>query len=335
MSKTQQSEAYRISRRWQQLALWLGLGILIVKWIAWAMTNSNAILTDAMESIINVAASTFALYSLSLAAKPRDDNHPYGHGKIEFIAAGLEGGLILIAGLLIFSKAIYNFFQPQTLVALDVGIGVTAITGLLNYWLGQRLLHTGRRYHSLTLMADGRHLLSDAYSSLGLVLGLFLVYLTDLIWLDNVLALIFGVVILVTGYRLVRTSTAGIMDEADPGLIDTLIEDINQERSENWIDIHNFRVIKYGATLHIDCHLTLPWYFDVREAHDEVKAFEELTERCCAVPVELFIHTDPCEDELSCRLCSKSDCAHRLAEFQKRVEWHAGNVMHNQKHRLE
>jgi len=318
--------------RLQILSLIVGLLLMGIKFGAWWYTNSNAILTDALESIINVLASGFGLYSLLLSAKPRDRNHPYGHGKIEFISAGFEGGLILVAGLLIIGKSVYNFFYPQVLDQLDLGIVLVFIAGLVNYLMGRALILQGSRSNSLVLEAGGQHLQTDAYSSAGLLLGLGVLYLTNLAWIDNLIALLFGGFILYAGLRLFRTAVAGIMDEADYQLIRRIVHSLQERRSPDWIDVHNFRVIKYGPTLHIDCHLTVPWYYDVHRAHQCIKAFEATIDEQTNAPVELFIHTDPCEPPNACTICTKTDCHVRQAALKNRVDWTLENVMENAQH---
>lgn len=325
----------RQSIKVQILAIVIGLLILTVKFIAWWLTNSNAILTDALESIINVVAGSFALYSIFLSGKPKDKNHPYGHGKIEFISAGFEGALIFLAGIIIVGKGVYNLIYPQELQQLDFGIVLTAIGGGANFFIGKLLITTGKRNNSLALVADGKHLLSDSYSSVGLVAGLILLYFLQWRWIDNAMAVIFGLIILFTGYKLIRSSLAGIMDEADYKLISNLVHQLDKNRRENWIDVHNFRVIQYGPARHIDCHLTVPYYLDVRESHEEVKLFEDQIGKFLETPVELFIHTDPCEPPISCKLCGKTNCSVRQSPRLKRVEWTLENVMENQKHDVE
>ncbi len=322
------------NRTAQRIALYVGIGLMALKFLAWWITNSNAILTDALESIINVVAAGFGLYSIWLSAMPRDENHPYGHGKIEFISAGFEGALILLAGLSIMGKAVYNLLYPQPIEQLDLGLLLTALAGVVNFGLGFYLQRLGRKQHSLVLAASGAHLKSDAYSSVGLVVGLGLVILTDFPLLDNIMALFFGGVILFTGFKLVRTSIAGIMDEADDHLIREMVEALQTERRRQWIDVHNFRVIKYGATLHIDCHMTLPWYFTTRQNFQEVKAFEQLMMAHTERPVELFVHIDPCDPPENCRLCPVKDCPERKAPQEERLDWTLDNIKENQKHRI-
>lgn len=309
----------------------VGLLLLVTKFTAFVLTNSNAILTDALESIINVVAGAFSLYSLFLSARPRDENHPYGHGKIEFVAATLEGSLILVAGGAIIFKSIANLINPVPLQQLDVGIILTAAAGLVNYAVGFVTERRGRQNNSLVLAAGGKHLKSDAYSTAGILIGLLLIYLTGMVWLDGVVAIIFGLIIGYTGYRILRSSIAGIMDEADYELLQRIVRVLNENRRENWIDIHNLRVIKYGSTLHIDCHLTVPWYLNVQEAHDEVEAVAQVVREQIDPSIELFIHTDPCIMP-SCAICSKANCEVRRQPFQERVEWDFEKVIADRKH---
>lgn len=325
----------RANRSLLLLAIIVGFGLMGTKFFAWWLTNSNAILTDALESIINVMAGALALYSLILAAKPRDENHPYGHGKVEFISAGFEGGMIFIAGVLIVGKGVYNLFYPQPIGQLDIGIFLVAFSGIVNYILGYFLQKQGERSNSLILSADGRHLKSDAYSSAGLLIGLMIVYVTKIAWIDNLTAILFGLIILYTGFKLIRESVAGIMDEADYKLIDNMVRHLTEHRRANWIDVHNFRVIKYGTTLHVDCHVTLPYYFETRTSHDEVKDFEKTVNESSQSPVELFVHIDPCEPPKNCTICKKSDCHVREAEFQLNIQWTLENLMKNEKHHGE
>lgn len=308
-----------------------GLFLLAIKFVAWWWTNSNALLTDALESIINIVAGVFAIYSLTLSLKPKDLNHPYGHGKVEFISAGFEGALILVAGLVIIVKSAWDFFHPYELHALDWGLGIAAFSGLANYLMGYALAQSGRATNSIALEAGGEHLKSDAYSSAGLVLGLAVVAATGWVLLDNILAIVFGLVIIYTGYGLVRRSVAGIMDEADDQLIIDFLEKINGRRQEDWVDMHNLRIIRYGSSLHLDCHLTVPWYYDTRQSHDAMKDFEDTIKTLSNRPIELFVHVDPCEP-FSCALCQKTNCPERAHPFIQKVDWDFTNTTANTKH---
>lgn len=329
MKKNLQRQSENV--RLQLVVVLVGVLLLVAKFIAYYLTNSNAILTDALESIINVVAGGFSLYSLRLSARPKDINHPYGHGKIEFVAATLEGSLILVAGGAIIFKSLYNLFEPQQLSRLDTGIYLIAASGIINYIVGYLTEQRGNQSNSLVLVAGGKHLKTDAYSTAGILVGLLLIYLTGEVWLDSLVAIIFGAFICFTGYRILRASLAGIMDEADYELLKRIVRVLNENRRENWIDIHNLRVIKYGNTLHIDCHLTVPWYLTVMQAHEEVEAVSILIRERIDPDIELFIHTDPCV-EVSCSVCSKEGCEVRRRPFQKRVEWDFNKVIADKKH---
>jgi cation diffusion facilitator family transporter len=322
------------SKLWAiKLTVIVGSVLMISKFVAYYLTNSVAILTDAMESIINVIAGIFAWFSIYLSSKPKDKEHPYGHGKIEFISAGFEGGLIIMAAFYILYKAFKTFIEPNEIVSLDFGIAITTIAGLINFFLGTFLIKTGKKQHSPTLVADGKHLLTDTYSSLGLVIGLVLVYFTNIIWLDALISVILGFGIVFTGYKLIRSSVAGLMDEADIDMIKNVAKVLEENRKENWVDMHNLRIVKYGAQVHIDSHLTLPWYYTLEEAHEQVTAVELLISEKFHKEVELFIHADPCLD-FSCSICLLKDCKVRKFDFKKRVLWDSEQLLLNQKHGL-
>ena len=305
--------------------------LFLLKITAYFLTRSVAVLTDALESIVNVIAGFIGLYSLYVAAKPRDDDHPYGHGKAEFLSAAIEGVLIAIAGIIIIYEAIFHFINPHPLLKLDYGMLLIGITSLINFVVGSISLKSGKKNNSAALIASGKHLLSDTYTTIGIVVGLALIYFTHYIWIDGVVAIIFAIIIIYTGYSVLRSSIAGIMDEADKKLLGEMIEFLNNNRRKNWIDLHNLRVIKYGSVLHIDCHLTVPWYLTVRESHEEVEALTQLIRKEFGSTIEVFVHTDPCLD-FSCRICTKQDCNVRKNNFEKKVEWDLYNVIADRKH---
>jgi cation diffusion facilitator family transporter len=327
------NEQFLENKRVQQYALLLGLILLALKFVAFFATNSNAILSDALESIVNVGAGAFGLFALNFSNRPRDKEHPYGHGKIEFLSAGFEGGLIFIAGLVIVMKGIYNFIEPQELQNLNLGASLAGIAGIINFVMGWLMERKGHENKSIVLIAGGKHLKSDAYSSVGLIIGVLLTIWTGYIWIDNLMAILFGAIIIYTGYKVLRKSFAGIMDEQDYDLIDSLVKRLNERRQIDWIDVHNLRIIKYGSKLHIDCHMTIPYYYKVSEAHEVVKSFENTIMLLEKDTFELFVHTDPCKSD-SCKLCQKTDCPVRQFPFESIVQWNLDNTMENQKHLL-
>ena len=293
-----------------------------------------AILTDALESIVNVIAGLIGVYSLYVSAKPKDYDHPYGHGKAEFISAAVEGTLITVAGFFIIYEAIINLKHPHTIQKIDAGILLVAFTAIINYIAGYVCIKTGKKNNSLALIASGRHLKSDTYSTAGIIAGLLLLFFTKITWIDSAVALLFALIIIVTGYKIIRSSVAGIMDETDERLLKDLVITLNEKRNVNWIDLHNLRIIKYGPTLHLDCHLTVPWYFNVHEAHREIDTLSELVRKKYGESVELFVHSDGCLD-FSCAICSKFECTVRKHDFQKKIEWTMENISSNRKHDSE
>jgi cation diffusion facilitator family transporter len=309
----------------------LSVIILLGKLLAYYLTHSVAILTDALESIVNVVAGFFGLYSLQLSAKPKDEEHPYGHGKIEFISAAVEGAMISFAAAFIVFESIANLLTPVPIQKLDVGILIIALSAVINFAMGSWCVRTGTRNNSLALLASGQHLKSDTYTTVGILAGLALLYFTGMRWIDSALALLFAAIIFYTGFRIVRTSVAGIMDKRDRELLAKLIETLDRNRSKNWVDIHNIRIIKYGSTLHIDAHLTVPWYLNVHEAHSEVDKLANLVRKDFGDAIELFVHTDGCLP-ISCPICIKDDCPVRYHAFQKRIKWTVHNMERDQKH---
>ncbi|MFD1255558.1 cation diffusion facilitator family transporter [Mucilaginibacter terrae] len=313
------------------VALVMSVVLMLAKFGAYFITASNFVLTDAAESIVNVVASSFAFFSIYISSRPRDENHPYGHGKIEFFSVFLEGALISIAGIGILFKSVYGLFYPQVIHDLLTGAVIIGLTGAVNGALGYYMIHKGKALKSVTLDADGRHLLTDMVTSGGLVLGLVLINFTGLIWLDGVLSIVVGLYICFSGYQLIRKSVAGLMDETDFAVVEHIIKVLNDERKPEWIDIHNLRAQKYGHELHLDCHMTLPNYFDLNRVHQEVSLVDKLINEKAGVPTELFIHTDPCVPEC-CHYCSMPNCPIRSEVKRVDIEWTMENIIRNKKH---
>ena len=308
--------------------------LLLIKLLAWYLTNSVAILTDALESIVNVVAGFIGLYSLSLSAKPRDAEHPYGHGKVEFISAAIEGILISVAGIFIIREAVLNLSHPHQIRKLDNGIYLVLVTAIINYAAGFYCVRQGKKTNSLAMISSGKHLISDTYTTAGIIVGLALMFWTNQLWIDSVVAIVFALIVFYTGFKIIRSSVAGMMDEADKDLLNNLVGFLNAHRTENWVDVHNLRVIKYGSMIHVDCHLTVPWYFNVNEAHQEIDKLSDLVEQHFGNRVELFIHSDGCLD-FSCKICSKQACAERKHPYQKQILWDMQNVLPNKKHQID
>ena len=276
------------------ISLSVGTALLVAKYFAYQLTGSTAILSDALESIVNVVAALFALGGLVFAGRPADRSHPYGHGKIEFFSAAFEGGLIAFAAVMIIYQAGVGFLHGPGVRQLDLGLGITAAAGLVNLALGWFLVRTGRRYNSLTLVADGQHVISDFWTSVGVVVGLFLVRVTGLVWIDALVAAIVGVNLAWTGLRLVRHAAGGLLDEEDTLLLARLLTALNACMVPGIIRIHNLRAIRSGRFSHIDAHLVVPEFWSVERAHETADAFERQVIAAGGLEGEIVFHTDPC-----------------------------------------
>lgn len=295
-----------------RLSLGIAVVLLAVKAFAWLLTGSAAILSDALESIINVVAAAFAVFSVTVAGAPPDKSHPYGHGNVEYYAAWFEGMLILLASVGIFWESWDKIFHPEPLPHLGAGLALLVAASAVNLWLGLRLLRQGRQSGSLTLVADGKHVLTDVYTSAGVLAGLGLVWWTGWLWLDGAVACLVGANIAWTGVGLVRRSVAGFMNESDPALLDGICALLRENRHPSWIDIHRLRAIKSGRELHVDLHLILPRDMLLWEAHAQVAAMEELLRGRLGPDADIMIHADPCDDR-RCAGCDTDPCGLRVA----------------------
>jgi cation diffusion facilitator family transporter len=313
------------------IALCISIVLMLAKFVAYLITHSNAILTDAAESIVNVLASSFAFYSIYLATIPKDTNHPYGHGKVEYFSAFLEGALITIAGVIIIFKSGYDLVYPKPILKLFEGAAIIGVTGFVNLLVGYYLINTGKEQNSITLEADGKHLITDAVTSAGLVAGVILIKLTGFHWLDSVISILLGLYIIYNGYKLTRRSVGGLMDESDIGLVKDIIDLMQKNRKDPWIDVHNLRAQQYGSDLHIDCHVTLPYYFDLNQVHHEISSIDEMINGNAQRKTELFIHADPCLPAC-CNYCHMKECPVRQEAFRGEIKWTIDNATKNQKH---
>lgn len=311
----------------------LSVVLFLAKMGAWYITHSVTVLTDALESIVNMAAGFVGLFSLMFAAMPRDTNHPYGHGKAEFLSSAVEGVLILIAGVVIIYQAVHQLLVPHELHQLDVGLLIIVASGIVNYLAGKYAERQGKANNSMVLVSAGNHLVTDAYSTIAVVIGLLLLVLTGNKWgwLDSVVALCFAIITMITGYKVLRKSVAGMMDEMDMGLLEAVIKVLQQHRKPQWVDLHNLRVIQYGNLMHVDAHMTLPWYQNVAQADAEIHALEALIKANFGNQVELFIHIDGCMP-YQCRLCAVADCPERQQPYVAQMSWDIQNIWADAKH---
>jgi len=291
--------------------------VLALKLVAWRLTGSTAVLSDALESFVNVAAGAILLMSLTLAAEPADRNHPYGHGKVEFFSAGVEATLIAIAALLIGFEAIRALIAGPSIRQLDLGLALVSGATALNAGMGLYLIRVGRRVHSLALVADGRHLLTDVTTSVGVLIGLLAVRVTGVAMLDPLVALAVALQILVTAYRLGREAVRGLMDEADPAVLTEMVAALERRRAPWCIGVHSLRAWRSGAHEHVDLHVVVPRYFDADRLHAIDREVESIVLEGAGHPGEAILHFDPCRPH-HCSGCIVEPCPVRSTPLAAR-----------------
>lgn len=300
--------------------------LMCAKFYAFHLTRSSAVFSDALESIINVVASAFALVSIVLAAKPPDKSHPYGHGKVEYFSAGFEGALIIIAAIGIFKSGLTHILHPQPLPNLTDGLTILLGTGIINLALGLILVRTGKKTHSIALTADGKHVLTDVITSSGVFLGLLLVHLTGIYWLDGAIACMVGFSILYTGIILIKKSSAGLMDRAEPALLEEISTLLEKHRKDNWVGIHELRAFRSGSIVNVSLHLILPKDFSLEKAHLEVEEVEAVVEGYFEGRATVLVHLDPCSDP-DCPVCRRYACELRRHEESDPTPWNVETLI--------
>lgn len=316
----QSADHYRLRMAAILLSVAVSIVLLALKFYTYHLTGSSAVLSDALESIVNVVASGFATISIWMANKPPDLDHPYGHGKIEYFSAGFEGALIIGAAVGIFYTGVTHLLAPHPLPNLGLGMIILCVASVINLLLGLFLIRTGRRTDSITLMADGKHILTDVFTSAGVLIGLGLVHWTDWLWLDGAIACLVGINILFTGGRLVRHSFARLMHTSDPVLLDQIAHTLEEHRSPLWVDIHQLRAWRAGHQVHIDLHLVLPADLNLESAHGECKRLEQLLIDRYLGRAEVLVHMDPCDAD-ECPICGRSKCSHRAHQQNTTTFW--------------
>ena len=299
------------------VSLVVGSILLGVKFLAWQWTGSTAVLSDAMESIVNVVAAIFALGAIAFAGRPADANHPYGHGKMEFFTAVFEGGLVSFAAVMILYEAVRALVRGPEIRDLDLGLLLMVGAGVGNAFLGVWLVKQGRAHQSPALVADGKHVLSDFWTSAGAGIGLVLVRLTGETWIDPVAALVVGVLLCRAGIGLVRQAAGGLLDEEDPALLEELAAVFARVGLEGGIEIHETRAIRNGSHVHVDAHVVVPEFWTVDRAHDAVERLERAVIAGWARDGEIVFHLDPCR-RAYCARCPLADCAVRREPFREK-----------------
>lgn len=303
------------------LSLIVGIGMFASKTFAYLITDSSAIFSDAAESVVHVAATSMALYSIYLSSKPADETHLFGYGKIEFFSAGIEGLLIIIAAFTIIYSSAKDIIGGVSAQRLDVGTLIIGAAGIINLLLGLYLVKKGKSTNSLTLVADGKHVLTDSYTSLGVVVGLILVLLTNFYLLDPLIAITVAINILFTGYKLIRESIGGLMNETDREMLKTISNLLTENKKEYWIDIHHLRFWKSGEIIYVDFHLILPYYFTIKQSHLEEEYIEDILQSIYSY-LSVRIHMDYCKDEV-CKYCDYIECKYRKENKSIEFSWNS------------
>jgi len=302
------------------ISLVVAVAIFAVKFVAYQLTGSTAILSDALESIVNIVAAMFTLASLAIASRPADESHPYGHGKVEFLASGFEGGLIAFAALVIVYQAAQALWFERQLLAIDFGLALVIGAGLANLLLGFFLLQAGRRTNSPAIVADGQHVITDFWTSAGVVAGLVLVRITGWQVLDPLVACAVGINLAVVGGRLLRRAVGGLLDESDHDLLGKLTSVIQSVRQPGIIAIHRLRSIRSGGVAHVDAHIVVPRFWMVSQAHDFSDAFELAVVGGVEQDAECIFHLDPCRS-VYCENCRVEPCPVRARAFVADRDW--------------
>lgn len=281
---------------------WLSIATAVLtialKVLAYHLTDSVGLLSDAIESGVNLVAAVFALIVLTVAAQPPDEEHHYGHDKVEYFAGGVEGTLIMIAAVTIAYSAVTRLLDPQPLEQLDIGLGVSVLAGILNFIVGRILLQAGKKYRSVTLEADANHLLADVRTTVGVLLGLVAVWVTGWYFLDPLIALIVTAQVIWAGIRLVRKSVLGLMDTALPPEEVQQITDLIEKHAYRGVYFHALRTRQSGAQRFMTVHIQVPGSWSVQDGHTlleeiEQDVFQELR------PISIVTHLEPLEDPSS------------------------------------
>lgn len=320
------------SRRMKAMiaSLFLGLGLLAVKLWAARISGSIALLSDALEGLVNILAAAFGIFSVRFAEQPADMDHPYGHGKIEYFAAAFEGGLIVLAAVLIGYESINRMLHPHPLQSMPLAITLSLAAGCANGALGFYLIKLGKRERSPTLESDGLHLYSDFVSSVVLFVGLLLVTLTHIAILDSILALVASLWMMYAGYKVITGAINPLLDAEDPAFVSKIAEALNAAPESRWIDVHDLKSRRNGQQRQLDFHLAVPEYLSIDEAHNIADNLEVHLQKQLNEDIAFQTHIDPCM-RLYCVRCVEKDCPVRRMPFQNKNKFDHGHLTRAEK----
>jgi cation diffusion facilitator family transporter len=285
-------------KRYAWLSIAAALATILLKGWAWWLTGSVGLLSDALESFVNLAGAMMALAMLTLAAMPADDNHAHGHGKAEYFSSAFEGFLILIAAILIGYAAIERLLNPQPIEAVGIGLAVSVVASIINLATSRILMGVGRKFKSITLEADAHHLLTDVWTSVGVIVGVGLVWATGWLWLDPVIAILVALNIVWTGWQLLQRSAAGLMDVSIPEEEIRAIEDVLDRYRQQGLAFHALRTRQAGSRAFITLHVLVPGAWTIQQGHDMSERIEADIRRAVS-NAHLTTHLEPIEDPAS------------------------------------
>lgn len=313
-------ESVSIRQKAALISVFASIAIFAIKFLAYNATHSAAVLSDATESIVNVLAAIVAFFVVRFASQPADQDHPYGHGKAEYFSSTFEGGMIFFAGLTILFQSIRALISREELHQLEMGLLIVGIAAIFNLVLGIYLGRVARKQNSAALKASSVHVLSDVWTTIGVIAGLILVILTGWTWVDPVVAVLVALQLSYSGYKIVREAMGGLIDETDTTVLESLSKAMAKNRFPGIIDIHHMRVMRSGDFHHIDSHLVVPEYWDVAQAHFKTHDFEVAVVRDYKFDGEIAFHLDPCA-RAYCSRCDVFDCPIRVSQFKKLPEF--------------
>jgi cation diffusion facilitator family transporter len=306
---------WRLTGAW--LSLIVGAFAMALKFWAFRVSSSTGILSDALESVVNVSAGIFLIFAMRFALAPPDREHPYGHGKIEFITAIFEGGLVTFAAITILYEGVRAYFEPRALADLGQGIWILALAGLCNGALGLFLMKIGKSVHSMSLTADGKHVFSDFLTSIGLITALLLMSWTNWLWLDSAFAIGLGLLLLATGIPLMKEAMDALLDSQKTELLEKIRLSVEKNHVPAIIRLHHVRAMRHGHRIYVGGHVVVPEFWPVQKAHDLVEQFENSVVNEIFLEGEMEFHVDPCR-RLFCELCEVSDCPIRKEPLKNR-----------------
>ncbi len=300
-----------------KISLVVSFFVLALKFIAYFQTSSTAILSDAIETITNVVTAVVALVLLKYALEPADEEHPYGHGKLEYFSASFEGGIILFAALAIIFESVRSLIVGNHIENLNTGLFYILIASVINFAVGLYLKLIGKKQNSEALNASGAHLMADVKTTAGIMVGLLLYKITGLAWIDPAIGILVGLWLAYESVQIIKNNIGGLLDQTDLSSVSQLSDNIQKHLVPEIIDIHNLRIIRSGSFHHIDAHLVVPQFLEIHLVHELIHDFEKKVVNDYKFDGEFAFHTDPCYQKY-CSTCEMKSCSLRLAEFKSR-----------------